>query len=100
MKKNKVDITKFNIFHDNVLIEALDVSEKDGIIRPRLYEDKPEIGTVISVGEGRMLESGKLAPMPIKKGNTVIFNKYSSTKINLDGKDFYIVRAEDVVGSI
>ena len=99
MKKNNLDIKKFRIFHDNVLVEPVIVEERDGIIKPTLTENKPELGKVLSIGPGRWLESGDVVPMQVKVGETVYFNQYSSTKINLDGTTYYIVREEDIVGA-
>ena len=92
-----MDITKFRILQDNVLVEALDIKEKDGIIKPSSYEDKPELGIVRSVGKGRMLDNGTIISIDVKVGDTVLFNRYSATKYNLDGNDFFIVREEDIV---
>lgn len=97
MSKKNIDITKFNILYDNVLIRAVEITEKNGIVKPAQYEDKPEIGEVLNVGEGRMLENGTIVPLKVKKGDTVFFNKYSSTKFNFDGDDIYLVRQEDIV---
>lgn len=97
MSKKNIDITKFNILYDNVLVKAVEISEKDGIVKPAQYEDKPEIGEVLNVGEGRLLESGDILPLKVKKGDTVFFNKYSSTKFNFDGDDIYLVREDDIV---
>jgi len=83
------DITKYTLLHDNVLIKGIKVEEVDGIINPDSYEDKPEIGEVISVGN-----------VKVYVGDKVLFNKYSTTKFNLDGMDFFMVREEDIVGYI
>lgn len=94
-----MDITTFRMLHDNVLIKSIEVREKDGILKPQSYEDKPEVGEVISIGAGRILENGGVTDMMVAVGETVLFNKYSATKFNLDGKDYYVVRQEDVVGA-
>ena len=100
MSKRNIDIKKFHILYDNVLIKSVGISERDGIIKPAQYEDKPEIGEVIGVGEGRIFDNGNIIPLKVKKGDTVFFNKYSSTKFNFDGEDIYIVREEDVISYI
>ena len=102
MKKknlNNIDPTKLRLFHDNVLIEAFEIESKDGIVNPSSYEDKPELGVVLSVGPGRVLESGEVISPQVKKNDIVLFNKYSPVKINVDGRDFYVVREEDIVGA-
>ena len=102
IKKKRVnnyqDITRFQLLDDKVLVSGIEVEEIAGILKPSSYEHKPELGLVITVGEGRMLESGQRVPMRLKKGDVVLFNKYSSEEYNLDGQFYYIVRAEDIVG--
>ena len=101
MKKQKLktDITKFRILYDNVLIKAFEIEERDGIIRPSSYEKKPELGIIITVGTGRVFDTGETVPLQVKVGQTALFNKYSATKFNLDGYDYYIVREEDIIGT-
>ena len=97
MSKKNIDITKFHILYDNVMIKSVEISERDGIVKPAQYDDKPEIGEVIGVGEGRIFDNGTIIPLKVKMGDTVFFNKYSSTKFNFDGEDVYVVREEDVI---
>ena len=94
---SNIDITKFKFFLDNVLIKAIQIEKRDGIIRPANYEDKPELGEVIAYGKGRVFDTGVIEPIELKKGDIVLFNRYSATKYNFDGNDFYVVRIEDVV---
>mgnify|MGYP001579813282 CR=1 FL=1 len=98
--KKKIDVRDFQILYDNVLIKSTEIGERDGIIKPAQYDDKPEMGEVIGVGEGRIFDNGTIIPLKIKMGDTVFFNKYSSTKFNFDGDDVYIVREEDVIAFI
>jgi len=86
---NKQDITKYKFLLDNILVKGIKIEEVDGIYNPDSYEDKPEIGEVVSVG-GQVEE--------IKVGDTVLFNKYSTTKFNFDGVDYFVVRSEDCIG--
>lgn len=88
---NYLDITKYTLLHDNVLVKGIKIEDIDGIINPDSYEDKPDIGEVISTGS--KVEE-------VKKGDNILFNPHSTTKMNLDGNDFYFVRLEDVVGYI
>ena len=98
MSKNKnLDITSFTILHDNVLVQAIEITERDGIVKPSSYEDKPELGKVLAVGSGRQLESGEVVALKVKPGQIALFNEYSATKINLEGTDFYIIREEDII---
>lgn len=96
----KLKITDFNVMYDNIFVRGIDVQEKDGIITPSNYEDKPELGEVLAVGEGRVFDNGNIVPLKVKVGDLVYFNMYSTTKFNLDGEDFYVVREEDVVAYV
>lgn len=96
-KEQKYSIEDYNILYDNILVKAVEIEKVDGIVRPQQYDDKPEIGTVIKVGEGRVFDNGTIIPLKIKIGQTVFFNRYSTTKLNSDGTDYYIVREEDIV---
>ena len=98
MKSNNFDITKFHILYDNVLVKAIEIEEKGGIIKPSSYENKPELGKIISVGHGRYFENGEIVPLIVKVGQVVLYNKYSATKFNLDGYDYFIIREEDIIG--
>jgi chaperonin GroES len=79
---------------DRVLIEPMEVEEKtsSGIIIPDSAKEKPQKGTVVAVGEGKKDE-----PMSVKEGDTVIYGKYSGTEVTIDGKDYLIMREEDIL---
>jgi len=93
-----MNIKEFRILHDNILIKPLIVEEVNGLVRPQQYEDKPELGEVIKVGDGREFDSGIIRKLKIKEGDTVLFNKYSSTKVAFEGIDYLILREEDIRG--
>ena len=86
--------------HDRVLIKRVEEEQKTkgGIIIPDTAKEKPAEGKVIAVGNGRVLEDGKVRPLDIKAGDTVLFSKYAGTEIKLEGKDLLILREEDVLG--
>jgi chaperonin GroES len=90
----------FVLLYDNVLVEQYIIEDIDdtGMVRPQNYEDKPEIGRVLSVGKGRLFDNGVVVPLDVKVGDIIYFNKYSSVKVRLDTKDFYIIHEEDVQG--
>lgn len=90
----------FTLLYDNVLVEQVEQEDVDesGIIRPQNYEDKPEIGKVLSIGKGRLFDNGTIVPLEVKVGDIVYFNKYSSVKVRLDTTDFFILREEDIQG--
>ncbi len=85
--------------HDRIIVEAAAKEEKTagGIILPDTAQEKPLKGTVLAVGPGKRLDSGTMAPMDVKVGDTVIYGKYSGTEVTLDGSDYVILRLEDVL---
>lgn len=97
-KPSKINVSKFNILYDNVLVKGISLEERDGIIKPDSYEDKPELGEVVKIGEGRIFDNGTVIPLKVKVGDIVYFNKYSVTKFNVDGTDWFVVREEDICG--
>jgi chaperonin GroES len=80
-------------------IEEEDKS-KGGIIIPDTAKEKPQEGKVVAVGKGRLLEDGKLVPLEVKKGDRVLFGKYSGTEVKLVGEEHLIVREDDILGVI
>lgn len=93
----KINLINLKVLHDNVLIEPVEEESDDGVLRPVQYEDKAEIGVVVKVGPGRWLESGDLLNTTVKTGDLVQFNKYSPTKIKIEGKDYLYIREEDIL---
>ena len=85
---------------DRVVVQVMEQEEKtsSGIVLPDTAQEKPQKGTVIAVGEGKYDESGKLLPMPVKKNDVVVFAKYAGTEIKLDGVDYLVMRASDLIG--
>ena len=86
--------------HDRVLVKRFTEEErsKGGIIIPDTAKEKPIQGEVISAGQGRVSEDGKLRPLDVKKGDRVLFGKYAGTEIKLDGEEFLMMREEDILG--
>jgi chaperonin GroES len=86
--------------HDRVLVKRFNEEErsKGGIIIPDTAKEKPIQGEVIAVGQGRVSDDGKLRPLDVKKGDKVLFGKYSGTEIKIDGDDFLMMREEDILG--
>ena len=85
--------------HDRIIVEAAAKEEKSagGIILPDAAQEKPQRGAVLAVGPGKRLDSGKLAEIDLKVGDTVLYGKYSGTEVTVSGKDYTILRAEDVL---
>ena len=91
---------KFTPLHDRILVQRLEESEtmRGGIIIPDSAKEKPQQGKVISVGKGKSNDEGKVFPLDVKAGDTVLFGKYSGTEIKLDAEDYLIMREEEVLG--
>ena len=93
---------KIRPLQDRLIVKRLDEEEKTkgGIIIPDSAKEKPQEGKVIAVGKGKVLEDGKVQPLDVKKGNKVLFSKYSGTEINIEGEEHLIIREDDVLGVI
>lgn len=91
---------KFRPLHDRVVVEPLEADEKTsgGIIIPDAAKEKPMQGKVIAVGPGARGEDGKVNPLDVKKGNTVLYGKWSGTEVSVEGKDLLIMRESDIMG--
>lgn len=94
----RIQLKKLRILNDNLLIEGVKPELRGGIARGVSTDDKPELGIVLAVGPGKMLDSGIVAPMEISVGDTVLFNQHTTIKFNFDGKDYFTIKAEDVIG--
>jgi chaperonin GroES len=88
--------------HDRIIVEAAAKEEKtaSGILLPDTAQEKPQRGAVIAVGPGKRLDSGALAPVGIAIGDTVLYGKYSGTEVKVEGKDFVILRVDDILAVI
>jgi chaperonin GroES len=90
---------KIRPLHDRILVKRLDSEEKTkgGIIIPDTAQEKPQEGKVVAVGRGRILESGEVQELTVKKGDKILFSKYSGTEINLESEEHLIVREDDIL---
>ena len=86
--------------HDRLLVKRLEEKEQvqGSIIIPDTAKEKPQEAKVLAVGPGRITEDGKLQPLDIKVGDTVVFGKYAGTEVKIDGEDLLIIREDDVLG--
>lgn len=75
-----------------------DTKTKGGIIIPETAQEKPMQGKIIAVGPGARDESGKLVPLDVKKGDTVLFGKWSGTEVKIDGDELLIMKESDIMG--
>ncbi len=93
---------KLQPLHDRIVIEAAEQEEKTagGILLPDTAKEKPARGTVLAVGPGKRLDNGKLAPMEVKVGDTVLYGKYGGTEVTVGADEFVILRQEDVLAIV
>ena len=91
---------KFRPLHDRVVVKRLESDEKTagGIIIPDTAKEKPSEGQVVAVGPGETTEDGKLRPMNVKKGDKILFGKWSGTEVKIDGKEYSIMKESDIMG--
>ncbi len=88
--------------HDRVLVERLEeeTTTKGGIIIPDTAKEKPQKGKVVAVGGGKKASDGSLIAMTVKEGDIVLFGKYSGTEVKMDGRDYLIMREDDILGVV
>ena len=93
---------KLRPLHDRILVQRLEevTTTKGGIIIPDTAKEKPAEGKVIAVGNGKIGEDGKKIPLDIKKGDRILFGKYSGTEVKIEGDEYLIMREDDVLGII
>src|ERR1700759_505635 len=92
--------TSFTPLHDRILVRRVEEGEsiRGGIIIPDTAKEKPQEGEVVSVGKGKSNDEGKVFPLDVKAGDSILFGKYSGTEIKIDGEEFLIMREEEVLG--
>lgn len=93
---------KVRPLQDRILVKRLEEKEvkKGGIIIPDSAKEKPQEGKVIAVGSGKILDNGKKQPLEVKKGDKILFGKYSGTEVKIDEEEYLIMREEDILGII
>ncbi len=85
--------------HDRILVRRNEEEEQQGsIIIPDTAKEKPQEAVVLAVGSGRVNDDGKVQPLDVKEGDTVIFGKYAGTEVKVDGEELLIIREDDVLG--
>jgi len=92
----------FRPLHDRVVVRRVDSEEKSagGIIIPDTAKEKPSEGIIEAVGPGARDESGKIVALDVKKGDRVLFGKWSGTEVKIDGQDLLIMKESDIMGVI
>ena len=92
----------FKPLHDRVLVRRVESDQKTagGIIIPDTAQEKPMEGEVLETGSGARDEVGKLVPMDVKKGDKILFGKWSGTEVKMNGEDYLIMKESDIMGII
>ena len=90
---------KMRPLHDRILVKRVEEENKTkgGIIIPDTAKEKPQEGKVIAVGSGRVTDDGKVVALEVKKGDRVLFGKYSGSEVQIEGEEHLIIREEDVL---
>jgi len=91
---------KLKPLNDRVLVKRIEEGEetRGGIVVPDTAREKPQEGEVVAVGDGKVLESGERLEMAVKKGDRVLFGKYSGSEVKLNDEEYLIMREDDVLG--
>lgn len=93
---------KLRPLQDRILVQRVEeeTTTKGGIIIPDTAKEKPAEGKVIAVGNGKLGDDGKRVPLEVKKGDRILFGKYSGTEVKIEGEEYLIMREDDVLGII
>ena len=93
---------KFRPLHDRVLVRRVKEEEKTkgGIIIPDTAKEKPQEGKIVAVGSGAVGDDNERIPLDVKKGDTVLFGKWSGTEVTVDGEELIIMKESDILGVI
>jgi chaperonin GroES len=94
---------KIRPLQDRVLVKRIEEDlekTKGGIIIPDTAKEKPQQGKVIAVGKGKVSEDGKVTPLDVKSGDTILFGKYAGSEIKIDGEEHLIMREDDILGVV
>ena len=91
---------KFRPLHDRVVVKRAEHETKSagGIIIPDTAGEKPQQGEIVAVGPGARDETGKIVPLDVKKGDKILFGKWSGTEVKIDGKELLIMKESDIMG--
>jgi len=87
---------------DRIVVKAHEAEEKtaSGIILPDTAKEKPQMGKILAVGPGKTNDNGSVNKMSLKKGDKVLYGKYSGTEVNVDGNDLLIMRESDILATL
>ncbi|MDD3434654.1 MAG: 10 kDa chaperonin [Parcubacteria group bacterium ADurb.Bin305] len=87
---------------DHIFVEPIKEEKvsKSGIVIPQTAEEKPKMGKVLAIGSGKVTDEGKILPLTVKVGDTVLFTQYAPTEIKIEDKEYYVIREDDVLAII
>lgn len=90
---------KLRPLHDRVLVKRVEeeTTSPGGIVIPDSAAEKPSRGEILAVGNGKILENGDVRPLSLKKGDVVLFGKYSGTEVKVEGEEILVMREDDVI---
>jgi chaperonin GroES len=93
---------KLRPLRDRILVERIEEQEQriGGIIIPDTAKEKPQQGRVVAVGTGRVNDRGDVFPLDVREGDTVLFGKYAGSEVKLEGREYLILREEEVLGVV
>jgi chaperonin GroES len=88
--------------NDKIVVQRLEAEDKTagGIILPDTAKEKPKQGKILSLGEGKLLDSGKRAAFQVKAGDRVLFTSYAGTEVNVDGKEYLVLTEDDILAVV
>jgi chaperonin GroES len=95
-------MTKIRPLHDRVVVRRLEEERKSagGIVIPDNAAEKPDQGEVVAVGNGKILEDGKVRPLDVKVGDRILFGKYSGQSVKVEGTEYLVMREDDIMGVV
>ena len=93
---------KIRPLHDRVVVKRVEEERKTpgGIVIPDNAAEKPDQGEVIAVGNGKILEDGKVRPLDVKIGDRILFGKYSGSTVKMEGDEYLVMREDDIMGIV
>ncbi len=93
---------KIRPLHDRVIVKRVDSEKKTkgGLYIPDTAKEKPIEGTVLAVGNGKILEDGTVRKLEVKEGDRILFGKYSGTEVKIEGEEHLIMREDDILGVV
>ena len=88
--------------NDKIVVKRLEAEEKTagGIVLPDTAKEKPKQGIVSAVGDGKLLENGKRAPLQVREGDRVLFTSYAGSEVNIDGEEYLIMTEDDILAVV